>query len=187
MQLVGAIQDSASLDRYPRAVFDVFAAVARGLCKPGRPSAATYLAKNHLRGVILQTCPGKAPDEQCLSMFAYRELNLRAQALFGEDPEDPGAVAGRLARSCGDRLCVIGDFALLADVGAGEFMLLDLKRRTIRTIEKCLAGVVDDFTNMGPVKLEIRSPRAAEWQAVVFEDPHWRAEAWWRKFMYTYD
>ncbi|RYO98141.1 hypothetical protein DL764_007186 [Monosporascus ibericus] len=204
---------------YPRAVFDIFAAVARGLCEPGGPPAAAYLAKDHLRDAILQTCPGKDPHKQCLLMFAYRELNLRAQALFGKDPEDPvvtdlhkgfrtrgadllalldqavcavdrrdqGAVADRLAVSCGDRLRVIGDFALLAEVDAGEFVLLDLKRRTVRTIEKCLAGIVDDFPYIGPVKLEIRSPRAAEWQEVVFEKPHWRVEAWWRKFMYTYD
>ncbi|RYP46174.1 hypothetical protein DL768_007569 [Monosporascus sp. mg162] len=219
MQLVGAIRGSASLGRYPRAVFDVFAALARGLCEPGMPSAAAYLAKKHLRDAILQACPGKAPHEQCLLMFAYRELNLRAQALFGEDPEDPvatdlhegfrtrgadllahldeavcsvdrrdqGAVADRLARSCGDRFRVIGDSALLADVGAGEFMLLDLKRRTIRTIDKRLAGKVDVCSYKRPVKLEIRSPRAAEWGAVVFENPHWRVEAWWRKFMYIYD
>ncbi|RYP73029.1 hypothetical protein DL771_003897 [Monosporascus sp. 5C6A] len=219
MQLVGAIRDSASLDRYPRAVFDVFAAVVRGLREPERPSAAAYLAKSHLRDAILQTCTGKDPHEQCLLMFAYRELNLRAQALFGEDTEDPvvhdlhkgfrtrgadllahldevlcavdrrdqGAVAGRLALSCGDRLRVIGDFALLADVGPGDFMLLDLRRRTIRTIEKSLASEVDHGHYIGPVRLVIRSPRPAEWQAVVFENPHWRVEAWWRKFMDTYD
>ncbi|RYP34855.1 hypothetical protein DL767_004080 [Monosporascus sp. MG133] len=86
--------------------------------------------------------------------FRARGADLLAhldEAVCAVDRRDQGAVAGRLARSCGDGLCVIGDFALLVEVGAGEFMLLDLKRRTIRTIEKCLAGVVDDFTYMGLV------------------------------------